>query len=197
MSTGDELLPAIRDLYRRQLEELRRRWNRDLPFQDAVFDRWDRARELGFGEGSSIYNSAMVFGDVDVGDATWIGPGVLLDGSGGGLSIGAYCSISAGVQVYTHDTVAWSVSLGALERTEAPVSVGSGCHLGAASIVLPGATIGERCVVGAGSVVKGPVPDRTVVAGTPARPIGKVHGSGDETVVETTGAARSEEPSPR
>ncbi len=34
-------------------EELRHRWDRSLPFADALFDRWERADQLGFGEGAS------------------------------------------------------------------------------------------------------------------------------------------------
>ena len=48
---------------------------------------------------------------VTVGAGTWIGPNTLLDGTGG-LSIGASCSISAGVQIYTHDSVMWALSGG-------------------------------------------------------------------------------------
>ena len=50
-----------------------------------------------------------------------------------------------------------------------PVRIGSGSWLGAGAIVLPGANIGRNVVVAAGSVVRGPVPDRCVVAGVPAR----------------------------
>jgi acetyltransferase-like isoleucine patch superfamily enzyme len=50
-----------------------------------------------------------------------------------------------------------------------PVSIGSGSWLGAGAIVLPGARIGRNVVVAAGSVVRGEVPDRCVVAGVPAR----------------------------
>ena len=49
------------------------------------------------------------------------------------------------------------------------VSVGAGSWLGAGAIVLPGARIGRNVVVAAGSVVRGEVPDRSVVAGVPAR----------------------------
>jgi len=49
------------------------------------------------------------------------------------------------------------------------VSIGPGSWLGAGAIVLPGARLGRNVVVAAGSVVRGEVPDRCVVAGVPAR----------------------------
>lgn len=172
-----ELLKHARDL--REVE-LRARWDRSLPFADALFDRWERARSLGFGEGASIYDSAMVFGSVRVGVGTWIGPNVILDGSGGGLDIGSTCSISAGVQIYTHDTVLWAVSGGLLPRREGAVSIGDCVYVGSQSIIGPGVTIGARCVVAANSFVNRAVPDGTIVGGTPARTIGRVEGSGAE-----------------
>ena len=89
--------------------QMRADHDRDLPFDELLSDRWERARSLGFGEGTSVYASAIVMFDVRVGASTWIGPWVMLDGRGG-LEIGDYCSISSGVQVYTHDTVAWALS---------------------------------------------------------------------------------------
>jgi acetyltransferase-like isoleucine patch superfamily enzyme len=50
-----------------------------------------------------------------------------------------------------------------------PVSIGSGCWLGARAIVLPGTTLGRNVVVAGGSVVRGDVPDHSVVAGVPAK----------------------------
>ncbi len=55
-----------------------------------------------------------------------------------------------------------------------PIAIGDGAWIGAAALVLPGVTIGERSIVGAGSVVTRDVPPYTIVAGNPARPIGKV-----------------------
>lgn len=49
------------------------------------------------------------------------------------------------------------------------VVIGSGSWLGAGAIVLPGARLGRNVVVAAGSVVRGTVPDHSVVAGVPAK----------------------------
>ncbi|HEY1133693.1 MAG TPA: acyltransferase [Nocardioides sp.] len=50
-----------------------------------------------------------------------------------------------------------------------PVRIGAGSWIGHHAIVLPGTTIGRQVVVAAGSVVRGDVPDHSVVAGVPAR----------------------------
>jgi len=51
----------------------------------------------------------------------------------------------------------------------APVLIRQGAWLGHNVVVLPGVTIGRGSVVGANSVVRSDVPDRAVVAGSPAR----------------------------
>lgn len=48
-----------------------------------------------------------------------------------------------------------------------------GCFIGAGSVILPGVTIGEGAIVGAGSVVTRRVEPKYIVAGSPAKVIGK------------------------
>lgn len=163
-----ELLGELRDLLAQQQLQVRERWNRSLPFGDYIVDRWQKARELGFGEGSSIYDSALVFGDVRVGRNTWIGPFTVLDGSGS-LEIGDNCSISAGVQIYTHDTVKWATSGGLEQSQRAPVVIGSRCYIGPNTIVSKGITIGDGCVIGANSLVNRDIPTGMKAWGTPTR----------------------------
>lgn len=162
-------------------EEMRGKWSRSLPFEDEIFDRWERAKFLGFGESASIYQQSYVYGDVRVGEHTWIGPLTILDGTGG-LSIGDYCSISAGVQIYTHDTVKWALTGGKAKYEYAPVRIGNCCHIGALSAIIKGVTIGDHCVVGAHSFVKRDVPPYTVVVGVPARPVARVAIGTDHTI---------------
>lgn len=177
--SADDLRDQLIALYAARDEEMRAQFNRSLPLEEAVFDRWERARRLGFGEGTSIYHSACVFGDVTVGEHCWIGPNTLLDGSGGGLTIGSYCSISAGVHIYTHDTVHWALSGGKLPYRKRPVSIGSCVYIGAQCVIASGVTIGERTVISANSLVLDDVSEGTIVGGTPARRIGVVEGEGE------------------
>ncbi|GHH85017.1 hypothetical protein GCM10018793_51350 [Streptomyces sulfonofaciens] len=50
-----------------------------------------------------------------------------------------------------------------------PVEIGTGCWIGTGAVILPGAVVGRNVVVAAGAVVRGTVPDHSVVAGAPAR----------------------------
>lgn len=178
--TPERFAELLRASYLAADERLRTEFKRSLPFQDTLFDRWERARRLGFAEGASIYNSTAVFGEVRVGLATWIGPNTLLDGSSGGIEIGAYCSISSGVHIYTHDTALWALSGGKCQRREGAVRIGECVYIGSQSVIAAGVTIGSRCVVAANSFVNKDVPDGTIVGGTPARKIGTVVGEGEQ-----------------
>ena|SRR5438445_5454396 len=159
----------------------RKRWDRDLPMEELLYDRWERARILGFGEGASIYHSSYVYGRVSVGAHTWIGPLTLLDGSGG-LTIGDYCSISAGVHIYTHDTVKWALSGGKAPHERASVAIGSNCYIGGQTVIAKGVTIGDHCIVGACSFVNRDIPAYTVAFGVPCRPAGRVSLGADGSV---------------
>lgn len=85
-------------------------------------------------------------------------------------------TVSVRVTVVVHDDARRldRVEPGAGDGTVAPVHLRRGCYLGAGCLILPGVTVGERAVVAAGAVVTRDVEPETVVAGVPARPIGRV-----------------------
>ncbi|WP_343907382.1 acyltransferase [Nocardioides aquiterrae] len=87
---------------------------------------------------------------VEIGDAVWFGQDVFVSDAGHGYQDP---DLPIGHQFGGHD----------------PVRIGSGSWLGHGSIVLPGAQIGRNVVVAAGSVVRGVVPDHSVVGGAPAK----------------------------
>ena len=169
--TDADALRQLHDAWLAARDAAARQWNRTLPFAEYVVDRWEKARLLGFGEGASIYDSAVVLGTVSVGAHTWIGPWVMLDGSGG-LSIGSYCSISAGVQIYSHDSVKWATSGGNADIDRAPTRIGNNCYIGPNVIIAKGVSVGDGCIIGANSVVLRDVPSGVKAFGNPCRPTG-------------------------
>jgi acetyltransferase-like isoleucine patch superfamily enzyme len=169
----DKLLSDLKALWLARRREVAAEHKRSLPLADYVVDRWEKAAELGFGKGTSIYDSVLVIGDVTVGRDTWIGPFVVLDGSGG-LSIGSNCSISAGVHLYSHDTVQWAVTGGGAPYEYAPTVVGDNCYVGPNVVVVKGVRLGKGCLVGANSVVLADIPEGMKAAGNPCRILGPV-----------------------
>jgi acetyltransferase-like isoleucine patch superfamily enzyme len=169
-----DLLRRLRVLWSQRGREVAVNWQRGLPFGDYIVDRWERAKSLGFPDGVSVYDSAYVYGDVRIGERTWIGPFVILDGTGE-LRIGANCSISAGVHIYTHDSVRWATSGGQQPLEYAPTRIGDNCYIGPNSVIAKGVTIGCCCIVGAHSVVLEDIPANSKAVGTPCRVIGEVH----------------------
>ena len=161
---------AMKRLYETLRMEMQEKFQRDLPLVELLFDRWERAESLGFGKGTSVYHDSYVYGDVKVGENTWIGPFTILDGTGG-LEIGSYCSISAGVQIYTHDSVKWAITGGEAQYEYAPVKIGERCYIGPNTVIAKGVTIGDGSIVGAQSLVLSDIPLGSKVLGCPAKNI--------------------------
>ncbi len=127
--------------------------------------------EIGNGVflGANVYLQGRFDGRFRIGDRVWIGPQVYFD-----------CR-----DLVIEDDVGWgpgSKVLGSqhtgepadlpLIRTDLlikPVHVKQGADIGTGAVLLPGVTIGEGAIVGAGSVVTRDVPDRAIVAGSPAK----------------------------
>lgn len=106
---------------------------------------------------------------VVVGDRCFVGRGSSIVGRVG-IVIEDDVTIAPNVYVTDHNHAYGDVEvpIGQQYPTAAPVRIGSGSWLGVGVTVLPGTTIGRHVTVAAGSVVRGDVPDHSVVAGSPA-----------------------------
>lgn len=155
-------------LFAKWLLDLRAQKNRDynrvLPMGDYFVERAEKANYLKFGEGSTIYDSSYVFGDVKVGKNVWVGPFTILDGSGG-LEIGDNCNVSAGVQIYSHDTVDRVIHQ--KEVSKAKVKIGNNVYIGPNSIIAKGVEIGDNVIIGANSFVSKNISSNSKGWGTP------------------------------
>jgi acetyltransferase-like isoleucine patch superfamily enzyme len=161
-------ISELKRIFKILRDKKKKKYSRVLPFGDYVSDRWEKAKYLGFGEGTSIYDNVIVLGDVKVGKNTWIGPNVVLDGTGG-LEIGSNCSISAGVQIYSHDSVNWAISGGTENYNYAKIIIEDNCYIGPNVVISKGVKIGSCSIIGANSFVNKDIPRNSKTFGNPVK----------------------------
>jgi len=152
--------------------------NRIDPFEELIFDRWEKAKFVKAKKGASIYHNNYITGKISIGKNTWVGPFTVLDGVGAKLRIGKYCSISSGVHIYTHNTVKWALSGGKARKETDQVTIEDYCYLGPYVVVGQGVKIGKCSVIGAHSFVNSNIPAFSIAYGIPAKVIGKVRMKG-------------------
>ena len=87
--------------------------------------------------------------------------------------------ISAHVSILTHDYSVSRIRDALSARRQypevalvKPVTIGRNSFIGWGSLLLPGTKIGANCIIGAGSVVRGVVPDNSIVVGNPGKVVG-------------------------
>jgi acetyltransferase-like isoleucine patch superfamily enzyme len=176
---------------RRELGELltllrmrmRARFNRHVATGDLLSDRWELARECGFGARTSVYDDCLILGDVKVGDDCWIGPGTILDGMCAPLIIGDCVDIGAGCHLYTHNTIERALTGRRAAVFHKATTIGSCCFIAPQVVIAPGTVLGDHCFVAVGSYVEGTFPAYSYIAGNPARRVGTVEVQGDRARV--------------
>lgn len=96
------------------------------------------------------------------------------------ITLGDRLVVSMNVYFLTHD---YSYTTALISIDEKPkgdigvlrnIRVGDNVFIGMNSILLPGTNIGNNVIVGAGSVVRGIIPDNSIVSGNPARVLGDI-----------------------
>jgi len=115
-----------------------------------------------------IHPSAWLIGDLEIGEGSWVGAWVLLDGSYG-LKIGKFCDISSGSQILTHSTHLRCVEKGS--KLTGRVEIGDHVFIGSNAVILHDVVIGHHSVIGALTLVKSGsrIPPYSKVVGVPGR----------------------------
>jgi acetyltransferase-like isoleucine patch superfamily enzyme len=137
----------------------------------------EQARCLATGERVQVERGAFLkFSEgarAHIGAHTFIGFGAELDISLE-LEVGRHVLIAPGCFITDHAHRRAAGTLLDAQGSEcAAVRIGDDAWLGAKAVVLPGVTIGAGAIVGAGAVVTHDVQPGEIVAGVPARVIGK------------------------
>ena len=137
-----------------------------------------RIRGVFIGKGSVLRSKQI---KIDTG--TRINGKISIEGRGS-VSLGKYCAIGDGVRIISsnHGLNVISIQLALqkkltgsylLMHDKIDVKVGHDVWIGDAVIILPGVSIGNGVVIGAGSVVTRSIEPYVIVAGNPARKIGR------------------------
>ena len=129
-----------------------------------------------------IAPTAVLLGDVEVGEGASIWFGAVLRGDMGPIRIGADCNVQDNVVVHAETNNGTVLE----ERVTIGHSavlhdcwVGRSSLIGMSAVVLDGARVGPEAIVGAGAVVREgfEVPERTLAVGAPAVNRKKIEGN--------------------
>ncbi|WP_313565970.1 acyltransferase [Mobilicoccus sp.] len=162
-------------------ERLRRAFPQATIGSDVKFggelDRTRLGRDVTIAGPTVVYvgdGGGLSGGRLEVGDRTYIGEFNNIRCAGAPITIGRACLISQHVTIVgSNHRIAPGVPIVDQEWAGDGVVIGDDVWLGAGVVVLPGARIGDGCVVAANSVVRGEVEANSVVAGSPARVVGR------------------------
>lgn len=87
-------------------------------------------------------------------------------------------TMSSYIRVLTHDWSLYTIAKSVDYFSEKPIGeirgivIGPYSFIGTGSIIMPGAHIGRGCLIGAGTVVRGKIPDYSIVIGSPGEIVG-------------------------
>jgi len=154
--------------------KIRSKFKRHIPIGTILNDRWQLAKSFNWGDGSSVYDESLVFGNVEVGKNCWIGPFTILDGAAFSIEIGDWTSIGAGTHIYTHHTIDQALSGGKFAAKTAKVIIGKCCFIAPQVMISPGTRIGNFCFITAQSYVEGSYPNNAIISGNPAKIVGRI-----------------------
>lgn len=126
--------------------------------------------------GAFIHPTALVNGDVVLGEGVSLWPYAVVRGDIAPIRIGSRTNLQDGVIVHTDYGVPIVVEEDVVVGHRAVlhgVRVGRGCLIGMGAMLLSQSDIGEECIIGAGAVVTEgkKIPPRSLVLGMPGKVI--------------------------
>ena len=125
-------------------------------------------KETDIESGITFHNCKNQYSNLIVGNDCHIGKNTFIDLSEK-IVIGDNVTISMTSKIITHQDFGKSNLKEKYKLQKKPVFIGANCYLGINSTVLMGVKLGESCLVAAGSVVTRSFPQKSLIAGVPAR----------------------------
>lgn len=166
----------------REIQALRGKYQRAKISADVRLLAFDESR-ISLGNGTTLCEGSVFscgdaengFGEIAIGDNTWIGQYNNIRAGGGRIQVGSDCLISqfCTLVASNHATARCaSIQSQGAAPDRRGVLIGNDVWLGSGAAVMPGVQIGDGAVIGANAVVTHDVPAYEIWGGVPARRIG-------------------------
>jgi maltose O-acetyltransferase len=123
---------------------------------------------VSIGSGVRVVGPIMFFGNLHVGENTFIGRDFCIEGNGS-VEIGANCDLAPHICLITGSHVVGNKERRAGNGFSGIITIGDGSWICTGTHVLPNVSIGKGVVVAAGALVNKDISDNAMVAGVPAK----------------------------
>ena len=178
----------IRDLGKRrfclaQIQALRRQFASAKLSNDIILINHQPERLNVIGQVTVSHGTILAFGDslngygnISIGDRTWIGQYNNLRAGGGNIQIGEDCLISQFCTLVASNhqkQKSMPIKTQPSDPSRVGIILGNDVWLGSGVTVLPGVKIGDGAVVGANAVVNRDIPEYQIWGGVPAKQLGE------------------------
>jgi len=142
-------------------------------------------KEPVIGSATYVSETALVIGDVKIGNDCYIGHGVILRGDYGRIEIGDGTAVEEGVVIHAPPEDVCSIGHGVIIGHGAIIhakSIGNWAAIGMGAILSIRSEVASKSIVAEGAIVKQnqKIPESVMVAGNPAKQIRKASQIEDE-----------------
>ena len=126
------------------------------------------------GSTSYVHPTAVIIGDVVIGEGCWIGPNVTIRADEGTIRMGDFSNLQDNSVIHGREVVLGKYSHLGHACVLHGVTLGEHVLVAIKAVVLDGAEIGDWCTIAAGAVVapRAKVPARKMLMGVPAAIVG-------------------------
>ena len=140
------------------------------------------------GSGSYVHPTAVIIGDVVIGDRCWIGPNVSIRADSNRIRVADGSNIQDNCVIHGNTTLGPFSHIGH-SATLHGATLGEHVLVAINAVVLDGAQIGDWCTIAAGAVVapRAIVPERKMIMGVPGAIVGDVPPNREGQFDETAG----------
>lgn len=128
------------------------------------------------GATSYVHPTAVIIGDVTIGEGCWIGPSVSMRADEGAITLGDFSNIQDNCVVHGQKAILGRYSHLGHCCVVHGATLGEHVLVAMNAVILDGAVVGDWCTIAAGAVVapRAQVPARKMLMGVPAAIVGDV-----------------------